>query len=108
MTGCFRLALIAPPGETVGFRACRYEPGGPSALITRNAQALYSGIFEIGSWAEIVTWLMLRGRGPVVGDEDRIGADRLHDVGPQGATPMGNAVRDFLSAKSGLYIEWDV
>ena len=33
--------------------------GGPSALRTRTAHTLYSGILEIGSWAEIVTWLML-------------------------------------------------
>ncbi len=52
----------------VGFRACRYEPGGRCALLTRTAQILYSGIFEIGSWAEIVTWLMLRGVRPVVVD----------------------------------------
>jgi hypothetical protein len=42
----------------------------------RTAQTLYSGIFEIGSWAEIVTRLMLRGVRPVVGDKG-IGADRL-------------------------------
>src|SRR4051812_29277549 len=33
--------------------------GGPSAFFSRAAHTLYSGIFETGSWAAIVSWLAL-------------------------------------------------
>ena len=43
---------------TAAVRAGRRTPA-PSALRMRTAQTLYSGIFEIGSWAAIVTRLTL-------------------------------------------------
>ena len=46
------------PGYCCGSRASAYA-GGASAFRTRTAHTLYSGIFEIGSCAEIVSWLAL-------------------------------------------------
>src|SRR5947209_4070846 len=41
--------------------SCAAYSGGASAFWTRTAQTLYSGILEMGSWAAMVTWLMLFG-----------------------------------------------
>src|SRR5690606_20638004 len=41
-----------------GSRVAEYS-GGWSAFRTRTAHTLYSGIFEIGSWAAMVSWLAL-------------------------------------------------
>src|SRR5687768_15498307 len=43
-----------------GSNSCSYA-GTPAAFRTRAAQTLYSGIFEIGSCAAIVSWLALLG-----------------------------------------------
>src|SRR6516162_2918262 len=51
---------LSAEGYCCGSSRVTYS-GGPSARRTRAAQTLYSGIFEIGSWAALVTWLMLFG-----------------------------------------------
>jgi hypothetical protein len=48
------------PSYCCGSRWEMYS-GGPAAFRTRTAQTLYSGIFEIGSCAAIVSRLMLFG-----------------------------------------------
>ena len=55
----------------------------PSALRTRTAQTLYSGIFEIGSCAAIGQLVGALRAGPVVRDEHRVGPDRRHDLRAQ-------------------------
>ena len=51
---------LSAEGYCCGSSRVTYS-GGPAARRTRAAQTLYSGIFEIGSCAAIVTWLMLFG-----------------------------------------------
>ena len=57
-------------------------PAAPSALRTRQPHTLYCGILLIGSCAATVSWFALFLPGPVVRNEDRVGADRGDDHAP--------------------------
>ena len=85
--GSARLSAIAaaPAGSAYA--------GGPSAFRTRTAHTLYSGIFEIGSCAAIVSWLALLRPGPVIRNEDRVGADRRHDLARSVQSPRRDSSR---------------
>ena len=52
--------MLTAHGYCCGSNTCSYA-GSPAAFRTRAAQTLYSGIFEIGSCAAIVSWLALLG-----------------------------------------------
>ena len=51
-------AIIGPMSHCCASNSFTYS-GGPYCGTRRTAHTLYSGIFEIGSWAAMVTWLML-------------------------------------------------